>query len=150
MDDRNLLSVVLPTQFIFATSAIYSRVEPLRRLEFTPLAKMTNCNPNHRGEERNIIFWWKRLLDVQTKPINPKPIHYENYGKPVENLSAGCCGFKILQSRLPLTPYFSLIRMPLALKKTDLTRLKKHGYRLIDTGSFATFWLNGDPIRGGQ
>jgi hypothetical protein len=145
-----LLRKGLSTQFMFATSVIYSTVTQLYALGFHPLALMRNNNPVHGGEKRLITFWWKQLRKTQKITVTPIPKHYIMTTVEVPDLAAGCCGFKLLEDKIPLTPYFSLLRMPLAMPEPRLQQLSHEGYRLIDTGSLATFWLNGDPIGGGR
>jgi hypothetical protein len=141
----------LPTQFMFATSATYSMVRDLETFNFRPLARMTNRNPVHEKEEgRFITFWWKRLRNTQKIVVKPEPKHYIMSTVDVPDLAAGCCGFKLLEGKIPLTPYFSLLRMPLAMPEPRVQQLSHAGYRLIDTGSLATFWLNGDPLEVGK
>jgi hypothetical protein len=149
--ERSLRLKALRTQFMFATSVNYSNIGQLKVLDFHPLARMTNRNPVHEKEGgRFITFWWKRLRNAQKIAITPQPKHYIMTTVEVPDLAAGCCGFKILEDRIPLTPYFSLLRMPLAMPEPRIQQLNHAGYRLIDTGSLATFWLNGDPIGGGK
>jgi hypothetical protein len=139
-----------PTQFIFATSAPQNLTEQLIALEFKPLSKMKNCSPAHKYETRILTFWWKKMLDKQEAPVPVRRECYPMSSIPRDNLCASSCGFKLFENRVPAAPFFSLLRMPLDLSEAQLACLKKRGYYHIDTGSFATFWLNGDPIGGGK
>lgn len=156
-ENANLASI--PTEFVFCTTGTFvnsNQVETILSLGFKEVGAMKNWHWIHHNEwTKPIRLFWKRIHSVKdAKPVlQLNPSHFsarsENtcqyHTSQVPLLQWNGCGMKLGEkpTRHSFYRYFGLLRLPLKLSKRRLRWLKYANYRLIDTGSQATFWNNG-------
>lgn len=122
------------------------------------LSVMHNWWPSHSYEAdkgRPLAFYWKRLKkDIPDNYDFPEATRQTwGYGRQdklyrmhEKHLQRSGCGFKIGIPPLKVqyyARYFTLLRMPIKLKKVQLRWMKDFNFRHIDTGKLASYWING-------
>lgn len=148
----------IPTEFVFAVSALYTYEDDVSRLAelgFKAVSTMNNWFPSHSYEVRPLTLHWLKLREKQASvpsPIREKwqYVSDSEYAKHCVDMAISGCGFKIAEgpplSRTRFHKFFTLIRMPLMPLGLHVAWLKKHNFRQIDTGSLSSYWVNGwDP-----
>ena len=149
----------IKTEFAFATTAPAhgngesEGVKGLIRNGFEPISAMNNWYPGHNGENRKIVFWWKRLrIGPDVVPCEPQTEDNRyawlyDYHSP--HLQRGGCGFKISEPPLITGQFWrfhTCLRMPKKLSTLRIKWLDRHNFRLFAIGTIADFWTNGwDP-----
>jgi hypothetical protein len=150
----------IKTEFIFfvkATGVSDNAVE----LGFKPVSAMNNWYCAHRAEKRRMMFYWMRNPNPQVEPQKPRRTSWginrgmENYPPHIPDrktlsqdqfLAASGCGFMIGEPPFVwdlMHRFHTLMRMPIKVPQPQVEELVKHGYRLLDTGSLASYWING-------
>ena len=156
--EKFLLSKV-KTEFAFLTTSpsthLYAKghetIKGLNKMGFEPISAMNNWYPEHNGETRKMVLWWKRLRSgPDVVPCEPQTQRYgcrDNYHVP--HLQCSGCGFKV--SKPPLITgqfwrFHTLLRMPKKLSVIRTRWMETHNFRLFAIGTMADFWTNGwDP-----
>lgn len=163
----------IKTEFIFHVHAV-SEAPSLVEVGFKPVSCMNNWFSAHRKEWRRMTLYWKRnplfegekqeatrvcwgVNDRQLRNADITPYAYRvpdyarlpGYQGDSEYLAGSGCGFNL--GELPFVEhsfhrFFTLMRMPVRVKLGDKKWLVERGYRLLDRGKFASYWINGwDP-----
>lgn len=147
----------IPTEFVFCTTGTtVGSVSALLKLGFEEVGAMKNWHWIHHNEwTKPIRLFWKRIHSVkEAKPYNKlNPQHFsaahENicdyHRSQVPLLQRNGCGMKLGEkpTRHSFYRYFGLLRLPIKPSKRQLRWLKYANYRLIATGSMASYWNNG-------
>jgi hypothetical protein len=141
----------IDTEFAFVTT--YKACDELKAtldiLGFKSIGIMNNWYPVHAKEIRPIEFWWTRIHEgPNVKAQVPAPHHYGYGAEGVHggHLQSGGCGFQFTAPPLKYKVFwrfFTALRMPLKPSGISLWWLERHNFRKFDTGTFATFWVNG-------
>ena len=141
----------IKTEFAFGVLAPGQKPEFIQEMGFKHVSSMNNWWPTHRGQNRELKLMWRKfdgrpLLDVAQRV----QWHYNDPGDkfyPVaKDLSQSGCGLKLAQpplKRASFYRYFTLLRMPLEPTRTQAIWLKHNHFRLLDTGTHASYWCNG-------
>lgn len=143
------------TEFAFGVAAPGQRISILKEMGFEHVSSMNNWWPTHKGQDRELKLMWRKLEGRPNNPAKVKRLRW-GYGDSKDvfqyiskDLAYGGCGFKIAQpplKRASFYRFFTLLRMPLQPTKVHHSWLKMNHFRLLDTGTLATFWCNGwDP-----
>lgn len=146
VEHRGYLSTIT-TEFFFYLLAPGSFPESAKALGLRPVAAMNNWWPSHCTQARKLVLYWGRNPQyVRGKePPLPKRLAWCD----MRYLAASGCGFKIgeppMRTKL-FDRYFTLMRMPRIVLKTQEKWLAKHNYKHLDTGDMASYYINGwDP-----
>lgn len=159
VDEKNPNALInVKTEFAFATVSFASRQEhtvtALKDLGFIPITTMNNWWYSHYSEWRPITFYWKRMKSIEESVEIPYNTKYwysvsDNASfmkpNPVQTIHASGCGFSLNFNRFSSKywRYFTLFRAPLKLTPGKQNWLKQRNFRLLDTGKFAQYYING-------
>jgi hypothetical protein len=152
--------VHIRTEFAFGVAAPGSSTDKLTAAGFQHVSSMNNWWPTHKGQDRELKLYWKKFDDKGIVPELEFTLKKWCIWKAVEDaevkadstycvkkdLAASGCGFKIAQpplKRISFYRFFSLLRMPLQPMKVQVKWLGANHFRLLDTGTQASFWCNG-------
>lgn len=119
----------------------------LTQAEFQPVSCMNNWWPSHCSRARKLVLWWRK----HNKRAKPQPTTRAKWCTTLSHMAGSGCGFKI--GELPLKAnlfhrFFTLMRMPVEVSEDQQAWLKKHNFRHLDTGSLASYYVNGwDPTK---
>lgn len=146
------------TEFAFGVAAPGSLTGNITAAGFQHVSSMNNWWPTHKGQDRELKLYWKKFdgkgilpeLEVTRKKWCVWKEEDAAKGDKTyyvkKDLAASGCGFKIAQpplKRISFYRFFSLLRMPLQPMKVQLKWLTTNHFRLLDTGTQASFWCNG-------
>lgn len=146
----------IKTEFAFATVACAKSYQShvakaLTDAGFSAITTMSNWFYSHSGQWRPITFYWKRMKSVEESEEVPFKTTYwytdSNFvsKNPVKTIHASGCGFGLNFGRFSnrYWRYFTLFRTPLSLTPGRENWLKMRNFRLLDTGKFAKYYING-------
>lgn len=154
----------IKTEFIFYVAAL--KLSPSAvELGFKPVSCMNNWFSAHRRQQRRMTLYWMRNPHSDEEPqpayriawgggyyaegkLPPKPYIVDRTKGLSEYsfLAASGCGFNIGEPPFDKGTCYqfpTLMRMPVEVLRPEAQELVKHGYRLLDTGKLASYWVNG-------
>jgi hypothetical protein len=151
----------IKTEFIFFVRAVGVSQNAME-LGFKPVSAMNNWYYAHKCEARRMLFYWMRNPNPQVEEQKPYrcswginryydnhlPPHVPNRENPSQDtfLAASGCGFMIGEPPFEkkwFHRFHTLMRMPVAVPRPQAKELVQHGFRLLDTGKLASYWING-------
>lgn len=118
----------------------------LRDAGWRLVGQKLNWYPSHNGDHC-VGVWFKRLRTggVDMSVVQPRQCY--NGGPPSpKNLVWSSCGAKFLVGLSQLrwgNKMLSLARLPVDIPLRWKPFLKVHGWRHVDTGQLASYWVNG-------
>jgi len=149
--------VELRTEFAFTIAATYSNTPKYAdKVGLVHKATGRNWWPSHLDEWRELKFYWMRnKYFVEVKVPKRRESWYSDamdYWNDVtipkfpKDIQATGCGFKVVNDKVTpgkLLGYFTLVRLTKKPNKLQLSLLDKFGYRKLDEGKLAEYWING-------
>lgn len=150
----------IETEFTFWVASVEADLDYALEAGFKPVSKMNNWWPSHNGEDRPMTLMWLKLPDKKNLAVAPQrnrwyyDRHYYGgrYTPILVNLAGSGCGFKLADNpvlgRRTMKPtgfyrFFTLLRMPLKLGAIQQKWMTLNNFRLLDTGTMSTYWVNG-------
>lgn len=138
------------TEFMFYLKGPLGSGNSVTQQGLKPVSIMNNWWPTHCGENRALTLYWGRVPHSEgiAQPATRKTWGYFSgaFTTIEQHLAASGCGLKIGEPPFKVAlfhRFFTLMRMPVVVTPIQQRWLKKHNYRLLDTGKVASYWING-------
>jgi hypothetical protein len=147
----------IQTEFSFTVAAPYSS-SPKHAKEhgFEHMATGRNWWPTHLYEWREMKFYWRKAKEFKEIEIpknraswyrrNDFQWNYIKIPQFASDIQASGCGFKVVNNAITparLMGYFTLVRMTTKPLQKHLNLFERLGYRKLDEGKIAEYWING-------